>query len=144
MSYLADVNVWLAQSYTGHAYHRSARTWLEESEDDTIAFCRLTQSSLLRLLTNRKVMGDDVLNTLQAWKVYDDLLRTTGIVFAAEPQGLELAWREATQYPRSGPNFWTDAYLSAFASAAGLTIVTFDRAFRHRRGARVKVLDAAG
>jgi len=143
MTYLADVNVWLAQSYTGHVHHRSARAWFEESENDTIAFCRLTQSGLLRLLTNRKVMGDDVLSTLGAWKVYDGLLRTNGIVFAAEPDGLELAWREATEYPRSGPNFWTDAYLSAFASAADLTIVTFDRAFRHHRGTRVKVLSGS-
>src|SRR5665213_170658 len=143
MSYLADVNVWLAQSYTGHVHHRSARAWFEESENDTIAFCRLTQSSLLRLLTNRKVMGDDVLNTSGAWKVYDDLRRTTGIVFVAEPEGLEPAWRELTRHPHSGPNFWTDAYLSAFASAAGLTIVTFDHAFRHHRGTRVHLLSAS-
>jgi predicted nucleic acid-binding protein len=29
---------------------------------------------------------------------------------------------------RCSPKLWTDAYLAAFASVAGLTLVTFDRA----------------
>ena len=35
---------------------------------------------------------------------------------------------------RSGPNAWTDAYLGAFAKAAGLTLVTMDRGFAHMPG----------
>lgn len=140
MTYLADVNVWLAQAYVAHVHHASARSWMEASESDTIAFCRVTQSGFLRLLTNPKVMGDDVLTTENAWQAYDKLRRNTQIEFASEPPGLDDAWRAATRQSHTGPNFWTDAYLAAFASATGFTIVTFDRGFRHYRTVPVRLL----
>jgi predicted nucleic acid-binding protein len=49
--------------------------------------------------------------------------------------------RQATRHRRAGLNFWTDAYLSAFAAMAGLTLVTFDRAFAHHSTATVRVLE---
>jgi predicted nucleic acid-binding protein len=37
-------------------------------------------------------------------------------------------------------NFWTDAYLAAFARSAGLRLVTFDRGFARFSGLEVLLL----
>jgi predicted nucleic acid-binding protein len=50
------------------------------------------------------------------------------------------SWRDATRHSPSGPNFWTDAYLAAFATAAGYTVVTFDRGFKRHKAAKLNLL----
>jgi predicted nucleic acid-binding protein len=45
-----------------------------------------------------------------------------------EPPGIEAAFRTRTLASEPAPKTWTEAYLAAFAEAAGLTLVTFDRA----------------
>ena len=112
MTYLADVNVWIALTNPAHQHRVVASEWLSESAPDPIVFCRTTQKGLLRLLTNRHVMGVNLLTAEGAWDVYDDLFKTGRVRFASEPSGLERAWREATRHPHAGPNFWTDAYLA--------------------------------
>jgi toxin-antitoxin system PIN domain toxin len=140
MNYLIDVNVWTALALAGHTHHSAANEWLKKAETDQLFFCRVTQGSFLRLLTNARIMGEHTLTPAQAWGVYDTSYKDDRVRFAPEPPGLEAAWRAATRRPRTGPNFWTDAYLSAFAAAAGFTVVTFDRGFRDQPGARVHVL----
>lgn len=140
MTYLADVNVWLALAVVEHIHHKAAVEWFGESEEDRIVFCRTTQKGLLRLLTNRHVMGDDVLTAARAWEAYDILRENPRVRFVQEPPGLEDSWREATRHPHAGPNFWTDAYLAAFASAAGYVLLTFDRALAAHRGVRTRLL----
>jgi len=122
MIYLADVNVWTALAIIGHTHHAIAAGWFQGSEGDEVVFCRVTQHSLLRLLTNRHVMGENVLSPSRAWEVYDRLRRETKAGFVQEPVELERFWRDAAQGSTGGPNFWTDAYLAAFAAAAGLTV----------------------
>jgi len=95
---------------------------------------------LLRLLTNSHVMGADVLPARDAWKVFDRLTNERNIFFAAEPPGLDSVWREFTPSSQSGPNFWTDAYLAAFARATGYTLVTFDRGFARYRNIPIEIL----
>ena len=71
MNYLADLNVWVALALAGHVHHGAARIWFEEPQTRQIHFCRITQMGLLRLLTNRKVMGANVLAGTAAWDVYN-------------------------------------------------------------------------
>lgn len=142
MTYLADVNVRVALAVVDHTHHVAAMEWLEKSDADDIAFCRVTQNGFLRLLTNRRVLGDDVLTAPRAWDVYDMLRRNSRVVFASEPHGLETAWREATRHSHTGPNFWTDAYLTAFAFAKEYTLVTFDRALARQRRAHIRLLES--
>jgi uncharacterized protein len=130
MTYLPDVNVWLALAIAEHVHHSAARRWFEAAGNDMIAFCRVTEMGLLRLLTNSRVLSADALTPARAWKVRDDFYKNNRIVFAAEPLGMETSWRAATDRRSSGVNFWTDAYLAAFASAAGYAVVTFDKGFR--------------
>ena len=143
MNYLADVNVWIALAAVGHGHHSIALTWFEEPQTSQILFSRITQMGLLRLLTNRKVMGENILTPADAWRVYATLCDDDRVQYAEEPPHLEDRWREAAKHLGPGPNFWTDAYLAAFAEAGDYTIVTFDRGFRRHRGLDVRLLTPA-
>jgi toxin-antitoxin system PIN domain toxin len=126
MTYLPDVNVWIALAAERHALHRKARDWFSNLRDERLAFCRLTQLGFLRLLTNKHVMLDEVMSPAEAWDAYRVLRLDRRIGYTAEPNELSETWQAFTEGPVSSPNLWTDAYLCAFASAARLTLVTFD------------------
>jgi predicted nucleic acid-binding protein len=61
MTYLLDVNVWIALAAERHTHHRVARHWFSNLQDEKLAFCRLTQLGFLRLLTNKHVMQEEVM-----------------------------------------------------------------------------------
>lgn len=140
MNFLADVNVWIALAVMGHVRHDPARKWFEDIGIGEVSFCRITQQGFLRLLTNQHVMKQNALSAARAWQVYDELRTDSRIHFAPEPRGLDVLRRSATRVHHSGANFWTNAYLSAFAESAGYTLVTFNRGFRRFAGVRVHLL----
>jgi toxin-antitoxin system PIN domain toxin len=128
-----DINVWVALTHGGHVHHLVARDWLQSLDTDVrFCFCRFTQLGLLRLLTAEGVMGDEVLNQVEAWAVYDRWQEDERVTFLEEPQTLERRFRSRTRMKQAAPKVWADAYLAAFAEAAQVTLVTFDRAFRGR------------
>jgi len=127
MTYLPDVNVWIALAAERHTLHGKARHWFSNLQDEKLAFCRLTQLGFLRLLTNKHVMLEEVMSPGEAWRAYRDLRSDRRIGYAAEPSELPETWQAFTEGPLSSPNLWTDAYLCAFANAARLTLVTFDK-----------------
>ena len=126
MTYLPDVNVWIALAAERHTLHRKARHWFSKLKDERLAFCRVTQLGFLRLLTNKHVMLEEVMSRGEAWQAYRALRLDRRIGYSAEPNELPETWQAFTESPLSSPNLWTDAYLCAFASAARLTLVTFD------------------
>jgi toxin-antitoxin system PIN domain toxin len=133
MTYFPDVNVWIAMYSPGHVHHPAAVAWFDSSKDGRVAFCRITQMGFLRLLTNRHVMGANVLTPPRAWQAFYDLLLNTRIHFAEEPSDLS-EWYAIMHRPGAGMNTWTDAYLTAFAMGSAFTLVSFDSGFkRHRR-----------
>jgi predicted nucleic acid-binding protein len=95
-------------------------------------FCRFTQLGLLRLLTLDAVMGPEVLSQAEAWKTYDRWGLDERIGFLEEPPEIETAFRGLTQSRQAAPKDWADSYLAAFATAAQLTVVTFDQAFSNK------------
>jgi hypothetical protein len=125
-SFLPDVNVWLALASNRHVHASACAGWLN-SVSAEVVFCRITQMGLLRLLTHEQVMGSDVLASKEAWRVYKNILTDERIHFAPEPFALEQEWRSLTMRDRPMPKIWTDAYLIAFARAAGMQLVTLDR-----------------
>lgn len=137
---LPDVNVWIALAVDSHVHHPRARAWAEGLVDDELVVCRVTQQGFLRLLTNRRVMGELVLNPEQAWATYDTICADRRTVFKQEPAELESAWRRLTENAGASHDRWTDAYLAAFAQAADLELVTFDRGFSEYRGVRCAIL----
>ncbi|MCM3880465.1 MAG: PIN domain-containing protein [Vicinamibacterales bacterium] len=113
-----------------------ATDWLADlSPGARLIFSRFTQLGFLRLLTAEAVMQDEVLNQREAWAVYDLWRRDDRVDLMDEPPELEHRFRSLTQSVRPTPKDWADSYLSAFAAAGQLTVVTFDRAFRRKAGA---------
>ena len=130
-SHFLDVNVWLALTHQRHVHYGVARDWLD-SIDAQVFFCRFTQIGLLRLLTNAQVMGPDVLTQRSAWSAYHRWFEDERVEFHAEPAQPDFNHLFQSFSTRGQPStqLWADAYLAAFAKAAGLTLVTFDRALR--------------
>jgi predicted nucleic acid-binding protein len=89
---------------------------------------------LLRLLTNARVMGDDVLSQRQAWSVYEQLARDQRVIFSLEPPNIEPIWKKLTQsgFPATGLS--TDAYIAAMAVLHKFRVVSFDSGFRKIAG----------
>ncbi len=61
MTYLHDVNVWIALAGERHTHNLVARNWFSNLHDEKLFFCRLTQLGFLRLLTNKHVMQEEVM-----------------------------------------------------------------------------------
>lgn len=123
---IVDVGVWLAAIWGRHVHHEKAAAWLD-ARDDELVICRVTQMGLLRLLTNRSVMGADVLDRAAAWSVLDSLLGDDRVVWREEPPGLEIVFRILSSGTDSSHKLWTDDYLAAFAQASNVSLVTLDR-----------------
>jgi uncharacterized protein len=77
-------------------------------------------------------MGVDVVTQAEAWRIYDMFYENGRTFFADEPRGIEDLFRARTSKKRSSMKEWADSYLTAFAEAAGLGFVTFDRALAGR------------
>jgi hypothetical protein len=103
--------------------------WSESLDGDAVVyFCRFTQLGLLRLLTNQSAMGEDVLTQSQAWEAFDALVAYSGNRMMDEPRRIDPLFRAQTNRNEASTKQWADGYLAAFAEAAELTLVTFDRA----------------
>jgi toxin-antitoxin system PIN domain toxin len=124
-----DINVWIALTIERHVHHICATKWFESiGGSGRLFFCRFTQLGLLRLLTLEAVMGqNEVMAQAEAWKTYDRWLQDERVSFLDEPPEVEPAFRALTQSGQAAPKDWADSYLAAFAIAAQLILVTFDR-----------------
>ena len=141
---LPDVNVWLALSYAAHPFHaRATAYWHSACDANTpLWFCRTTMSALVRLLSQPKVMGADVLSLPAAMAVYRQWMDTPDVALLSEPMGLEMQLQSllGTNSLPLPSRFWADALLAATAEAADLRMVTFDKDFERFKLSRLEVL----
>lgn len=127
-----DINVWLALLIEDHAHRPAALAWWRADRSHQVAFSRLTQVGVLRLLTTSAAMNGQPLSMAEAWSAHDSLYLDDRVVFLAEPPMLERAFRNAASSDQASPKLWADAYLTAFAEVSGAQVVTFDRALARR------------
>lgn len=126
---LVDASVWLPLSAPDHVHHERARRYWENEAAPRVAFCRTTALALLRLLSNPRVLGRAALSGNDAWAALERWLALPETILLAEPPGIdELLGAWSTALPLDAGD-WTDAYLAAFASAAGCRMVAFDGDF---------------
>jgi len=128
---LVDVGVWLAATWGRHARHHIARQWFDEQSDDLI-LCRVTQMSLLRLISNPAIMGEDVVTRSEAWRIIDQLWSDNRVLWAEEPDHLESVFRAISARSDNSRKLWTDDYLAAFAQASGASLATLDTKLKGR------------
>lgn len=127
-----DANVWLALLWNRHVHSETARLWFELAGEEQFFFCRFTHITVLRLLTTEQIMGKDTRSMSEAWGLWDRVWADSRIAFLAEPDGIEQEFRSRSRSSSRSPKVWADAYLLAFASVAGLKLITFDRSLRSR------------
>jgi hypothetical protein len=136
---LLDVNVWLALAVEGHPQHKAAlKAWSQLTRP---CFCRLTQLGFLRLLCNAHVMGGAVLEPEAAWASYAQLAESGVVEFVEEPAGLDGRLKQLAARAKASRDFWTDAYLAAFARCAGLRLVSFDSGFTGHKDLACLILE---
>ena len=148
MRRLLDTNTWIALAVEAHAMHGAARRWYdaEPLTAGELLFCRATEISFLRLVTQARVMnacGVVPLTNAEAVGYLDNLYRDPAVARADEPPATRALWLRLAGVPVASPHVWMDAYLAAFAIALGAEFVTFDRAFTRfaADGLIVRVLD---
>jgi len=139
---LPDVNVWIAIAADRHEHHATAGQWFD-TVSVPVCFCRVTQMAFLRLLTNPKVMGEDLLRPVDAISVYRQLITDERVRFAPEPPNIENAWISLMSIRAASGSTWTDAYLAAFAMDAGLRLITLDRGMGRWPGLALELLGPA-
>jgi uncharacterized protein len=131
---LFDSSVWLAAIFERHPLHGTARLALQQATHHHPAvFCRATQQSVLRLVSTAgiaKAYGETPLTNRGALITVDALQALAQVDWRDEPPGVFTQWRTLAALDSASPKVWMDAYLAAFAIAAGLRLVTLDRDFR--------------
>lgn len=143
-SVLADSNFWLAMALDRHPFHQSVVGWfITLPVNSTLLFCRSTQQSFLRLLTNSSVMkgfGLLACTNHEAWDHYHRLLSNPSIGFVYENVNHEMTWYQFSDRNIPSTKLWMDAYLAAFAVSSNLEFITFDGAFLQFTGLAVTIL----
>ncbi len=130
MRLLIDVNVLLALMHARHVHSSRAIKWLESiNSENSICICRVVQMGLLRLLTRKSIMKDDIISASQFWKAWKALMADYRFSFISEPENIELTWKKTTDNFRKGQSAETDSYLASFAIAADLSLISFDKGF---------------
>ena len=108
---ISDVNVLLALCYEEHQFHGPAITWLNSQTAHAVVTCRITQLSLLRLLTTRSVMMADVCTREQAWSIWHSFMSDFRLHFLNEPAPLEACFKALSAEPQLSPKLWQDAQI---------------------------------
>ena len=128
---IPDLNVWLALATQEHIHHAPAKRWWRQ-HDGPIAFARLSQLGLLRLMTTAAAMDGKPLTIAEAWRVHDRFYDDDRVTFVAEPAEVEKEFRKRAPGREASPKVWGDAWMLALATAAGGILVTFDKALGPR------------
>jgi len=117
-----------------HVHRPAARAWWQTA-NGMIAFTRLTQIGMLRLLTTSAAMDGKPLAMDEAWRVHDGLFADDRVALLAEPVDADRHFREYASGRIAAPKVWADAWLLAVARSAAGVLITFDRRLAER-GAR--------
>lgn len=132
---LLDTNVWIAAIFALHPFHERARQVLQDATPaDPAVFCRSTQQSFLRLAstpTLLKAYGAEGLTNRDALLALGGLLALPQVCEREEPPGVLPLWHRLASRDTASPKIWMDAYLSAFAIAARLRMVSLDLDFKN-------------
>ena len=78
-----------------------------------------------------KAYGALPLTNSDALLTLDNLQALPQVAWQDEPPGVFGLWRSLAGLNRASPKVWMDAYLAAFAIAAGLRLTTLDKDFNN-------------
>jgi uncharacterized protein len=142
---LADVNVWLALTFSAHKFHRAVQDWWGQTSPQEVLFCRATQQSFLRLVTTAAVckpLGLQTFTNQSAWQLYQNFLADSRIKYVPEPDNIETRWLPFAALATASPKVWMDSYLAAFAMTGSYQLVTTDNDFKQFAGLNALILSS--
>lgn len=147
---LLDSHVWLSAAFAEHQAHAVARGVLRTaSVEEPALWCRATQQSFLRLASTPVIpTAYDVPKATNgdSWAALQTFLALPQVDVIDEPPELGRHWCQLGAIEQAAPKRWMDAYLAAFAIAAGLPLISLDQYFRQfeRQGLVFQLLQADG
>lgn len=139
MSFLLDANLLVYSALPAMPEHVRARTWLTGRLDDADGFVGLAWSSVyafVRVVSNRRIMGDDAVELRTAWSAADAYRRQPSVVIVEPGPGHAALATELIATPGLSANDVPDVYLAALAIERGLTLATHDHGFARFAGLR--------
>ena len=125
---LLDLNVLVALAWPSHVHHAAAHDWFVRERSGGWVTCPMTQSGLVRLSSNPKILPYAV-SPMEAFGLLERLTRLPDHRFWPDDISLE----DAAIFQRGsllGHRQITDAYLFSLAIHNDGRLVTFDRAIR--------------
>jgi predicted nucleic acid-binding protein len=96
-------------------------------------WCRATQQSFLRLASTPAITqacGVPMATNGDAWAALQTFMALPQVDVIDEPPDLGRLWCQLGAIEQTAPKRWMDAYLAAFAIAAGLPLISLDQDFR--------------
>ena len=132
MSFLLDANLLVYAAMPGMREHRAARAWLGDTFADNDGFVGLAWSTLYafaRLVSSRRIMGDDAVGVVAAWSAAETYLRQPTVVLVEPGRGHARLAADLFATPGLSSNDVPDVYLAALAIERGLTLATRDHGF---------------
>jgi toxin-antitoxin system PIN domain toxin len=141
MRHLCDSNVFVALTVEEHPAHETSRGWLQTLvTGDALGFCRMSEMSYLRLLTQKIAEGYAPVNNGEAVGKLQEWKRLAYVERCEEPEGMEEDWLRLAGIGQAAPKRWMDAYLAAFALHSAMRLVTLDGDFEKFKDNGVDVL----
>jgi uncharacterized protein len=137
---LADVNVVLALVAQPHVRHLTVARWYDGLSIGEFGICRPVQLSVVRLLCNPAIMGNQTLTAWEGWRVIQELQEDERTVFLEEPDSFEVVFPELLGDALPSAKLVPDAYLAAVAIAGSYPLVTFDRDFLRFRALNLRLM----
>ena len=130
---LLDINVWLALAHTEHDHHKQALAYWRtaQAKGSHLWFCRVSMLGMVRLLSQKAVMGPSVLSLNEAHAAYLNFLDSPLVKWLSETTDMAKETDVALLSLSHGvpARMSTDVYLAAVAKSTGLRFVTFDADF---------------
>jgi toxin-antitoxin system PIN domain toxin len=118
MTWLLDGNVLVSMALSGHPHHARIRRWRQQTVDDFIATCPITEGTLLRL--HMQFAMDRSVSA--AWATLASLRAHPKHVFWSE----NFSYSEIDPARLTGHRQITDAWLAELARRKGGRLATLD------------------
>lgn len=132
VSILVDANLLIYAALPAMAEHEATRGWLEErfaDRDGFVGLCWPALYAFVRIVSNRRIMGDDAVGLPVAWEAADAYRRQpTARMLDATPNHHRVAG-ELILTPGLASNDVADVHLAALAIEHGLILCTHDHGF---------------
>ncbi len=129
MTDLPDVNVWVALSYTNHLHRPQAKAYWGGARANKIAFCGVTLTGMLRILTQAAPMNGNPFSPAVAAQKAGDWLQMPEVSFISDSTGVSARLSAWASEPFFTPKLWTDGWIAAIAMEHGCRVVSFDADF---------------